>query len=112
MESFSNPCHPCNPWFIFTHQSKNKAASSPPHSKGPCQTHPSWENDKTSKSSVFRKDRSVSPSVAVVGATGAVGEIMRQVLAEHKFPLRSIKFLASERSAGKSIDFQGKRYPI
>ena len=36
-------------------------------------------------------------SVAVVGATGAVGEIMRQVLVEHKFPCRSIKFLASER---------------
>jgi aspartate-semialdehyde dehydrogenase len=48
----------------------------------------------------------------VVGATGAVGEIMRQVLMEHKFPLRSIKFLASERSAGKTIEFQGKHYPV
>src|SRR3989440_10388454 len=37
---------------------------------------------------------------------------MRQVLIEHAFPLRNIKFLASERSAGKSIDFLGKRYPI
>ncbi len=52
------------------------------------------------------------PSVAVVGATGAVGEIMRQVLIEHKFALRGIKFLASERSAGKSIDFAGKPYPV
>src|SRR5215468_5240841 len=52
------------------------------------------------------------PGVAVVGATGAVGEIMRQVLSEHKFPLRSIKFLASERSAGKAIEFQGKSYPV
>ncbi len=52
------------------------------------------------------------PSVAVVGATGAVGEIIRQVLTEHKFPLRAIKFLASERSAGKSIEFQGKTYPV
>ena len=48
----------------------------------------------------------VVPRVAVVGATGAVGEIMRQVLAEHKFPFRSIKFLASERSVGKQIDFE------
>jgi aspartate-semialdehyde dehydrogenase len=47
-----------------------------------------------------------------MGATGAVGEIMRQVLAEHKFPLRAIKFLASERSAGKSIDFEGKKYLV
>jgi aspartate-semialdehyde dehydrogenase len=54
----------------------------------------------------------VVPSVAVVGATGAVGEIMRQVLSERKFPLRSIKFLASERSAGKSIEFQGKTHAV
>jgi aspartate-semialdehyde dehydrogenase len=54
----------------------------------------------------------VLPSVAVVGATGAVGEVMRQVLIEHKFPLRSIKFLASERSAGKPIEFRGKQIPV
>jgi aspartate-semialdehyde dehydrogenase len=54
----------------------------------------------------------VAVSVAVVGATGAVGEIMRKVLVEHAFPLSSIKFLASERSAGKSIDFKGRKYPI
>jgi aspartate-semialdehyde dehydrogenase len=54
----------------------------------------------------------VLPSVAVVGATGAVGEIMRQVLGERKFPMRSIKFLASERSAGKSITFGGKAYTV
>jgi aspartate-semialdehyde dehydrogenase len=38
--------------------------------------------------------------------------MMRKVLDEHAFPFRSIKFLASERSAGKSIDFQGKTYPV
>jgi aspartate-semialdehyde dehydrogenase len=54
----------------------------------------------------------VLPSVAVVGATGAVGEIMRQVLVEHNFALRGIKFLASERSAGKTIDFQGKKHTV
>jgi aspartate-semialdehyde dehydrogenase len=54
----------------------------------------------------------VAVSVAVVGATGAVGEIMRQVLVEHNFPFSSIKFLASERSVGKSIEFKGKRYTI
>lgn len=52
------------------------------------------------------------PSVAVVGATGAVGEVMRQVLLERKFAFRTIKFLASERSAGKSIDFGGKKYQV
>src|SRR5271156_6170458 len=61
----------------------------------------------------FHERRStVAVSVAVVGATGAVGEIMRLVLAEHRFPFSSIKFLASERSVGKAIDFLGKRYII
>jgi aspartate-semialdehyde dehydrogenase len=48
----------------------------------------------------------------VVGATGAVGVVMRQVLEEHSFPFRSIKFLASERSAGKSLTFKGKTYTV
>lgn len=52
------------------------------------------------------------PSVAVVGATGAVGEVMRQALLERRFPYRSIKFLASERSAGKPISFGGKSYLV
>jgi aspartate-semialdehyde dehydrogenase len=47
-----------------------------------------------------------------VGATGAVGEVMRQVVAEHQLPLKSIKFLASERSAGKTITFKGKTHAI
>jgi aspartate-semialdehyde dehydrogenase len=48
----------------------------------------------------------------LVGATGAVGEIMRQVLVERAFPLRAIKFLASERSAGKTIEFAGKKHTV
>lgn len=54
----------------------------------------------------------MGPSVAVVGATGAVGEMMRRVLEQRAFPFRSIKFLASERSAGKSITFKGMNYSI
>jgi aspartate-semialdehyde dehydrogenase len=54
----------------------------------------------------------VVPSVAVVGATGAVGEIMRQVLEEHAFPCRAIKFLASARSAGKALSFRGQVHPV
>jgi aspartate-semialdehyde dehydrogenase len=48
----------------------------------------------------------------VVGATGAVGEVMRQVLDEHAFPFRAIKFLASQRSAGKPLVFKGKSYIV
>ena len=51
-------------------------------------------------------------SVAVVGASGAVGEVMVQLLTDRKFPIGSIKFLASARSAGKSIDFGGEKHAI
>jgi aspartate-semialdehyde dehydrogenase len=54
----------------------------------------------------------VAVSVAVLGATGAVGDLMRRVLLERNFPVGTIKFLASERSAGKPIDFAGKRYVV
>lgn len=51
-------------------------------------------------------------NVAVVGATGAVGDLMRQVLAERRFPVASIKFLASEKSVGKTVEFAGRTYPV
>jgi aspartate-semialdehyde dehydrogenase len=51
-------------------------------------------------------------SVAVVGASGAVGDVMIQLLQERKFPVGSIKFLASERSAGKTLKFAGERHTI
>ncbi len=51
-------------------------------------------------------------SVAVVGATGAVGTIIRQLLEERKFPFQRIKFLASARSAGKEIRFAGEKYLV
>ena len=50
--------------------------------------------------------------VAVVGATGAVGEVMRQVLLEHNFPISEIRFLASQKSVGKPLTFHGKVYTI
>jgi aspartate-semialdehyde dehydrogenase len=50
--------------------------------------------------------------VAVVGATGAVGELIRKVLEERDFPFKSIKFLASERSAGKYILFRRNQYLV
>ncbi|HKI18281.1 MAG TPA: aspartate-semialdehyde dehydrogenase [Isosphaeraceae bacterium] len=50
--------------------------------------------------------------VAVVGASGAVGERMISLLEERDFPVASIKFLASARSAGKSVWFRGEKHPI
>ena len=51
-------------------------------------------------------------SIAVVGATGAVGTIIRQLLEDRKFPFEKIKFLASSRSAGGELAFAGKSYTI
>ena len=57
----------------------------------------------------MRKDGYV---VAVAGATGAVGEVMLQVLEERKFPVRRIKLLASERSVGKTLSFSGETVKV
>ena len=45
--------------------------------------------------------------VAVVGATGAVGEAMLSILEERNFPVGNVYALASERSVGKRIPFKG-----
>ena len=50
--------------------------------------------------------------VAVVGATGMVGEIMRSVLEERNFPITEFLPVASARSVGKTISFQGKDYTV
>ena len=52
------------------------------------------------------------PNVAIVGATGAVGEEFLSILASRNFPLASLRLFASPRSAGKSLEFRGKRIEI
>jgi aspartate-semialdehyde dehydrogenase len=54
----------------------------------------------------------VFETIAIVGATGAVGRIIRQLLEERDFPYRKIKFLASKRSAGTTITFKGEKFPV
>ncbi len=51
-------------------------------------------------------------TVAVVGATGAVGEEMVKILEERKFPLKTLRLFASGRSAGKTLTFRGKPVSI
>ena len=51
-------------------------------------------------------------TIAIVGATGAVGKIIRQLLAEREFPYKQIKFLASARSAGSTIEFKGESHTV
>jgi len=50
--------------------------------------------------------------VAVVGATGMVGNVMLQVLAERNFPVTELIPVASERSVGNQIEFQGANYTV
>ena len=51
-------------------------------------------------------------SVAVVGATGQVGAVMRRLLDERDFPLQSIRFMASARSAGGTLPWRGSDIEI
>ncbi len=47
-------------------------------------------------------------SVAVVGATGQVGTVMREILAERNFPIRDLRLFATARSAGTAVEFAGQ----
>lgn len=51
-------------------------------------------------------------NVAILGATGAVGREMMKVLEERNFPVKSLKLLASARSAGKKVVFRGEELTI
>jgi aspartate-semialdehyde dehydrogenase len=51
-------------------------------------------------------------SVAVVGATGAVGNEMIRILVERKFPVGQLRLLASERSLGKALEYKGQSVPV
>ena len=51
---------------------------------------------------------SAEPTVAVVGATGAVGEELLALLAERRFPVRSLRLFASARSAGRTLHALGR----
>jgi aspartate-semialdehyde dehydrogenase len=51
-------------------------------------------------------------NVAVVGATGAVGQQMLEVLAERDFPIKELRLLASGRSEGKFLEFKGEQLMV
>ncbi len=52
------------------------------------------------------------PNLAVLGATGVVGREILNILAENKVEYNSIKFLASKRSAGSTIEFKGENHTV
>ena len=49
------------------------------------------------------------PVVAVVGATGQVGTVMRRLLDERDFPMQQVRFFASARSAGTTLPWRGTK---
>lgn len=51
-------------------------------------------------------------NVAIVGATGAVGEMLLEILIERQFPVKNLFLLASERSAGTVLQFNGKSHRV
>ncbi|AET70012.1 aspartate-semialdehyde dehydrogenase [Desulfosporosinus orientis DSM 765] len=51
-------------------------------------------------------------NVAIVGATGAVGQEFLKILSERKFPIKELRLLASKRSAGKRITWQGQELEV
>ncbi|XVF43428.1 hypothetical protein PTKIN_Ptkin02bG0039400 [Pterospermum kingtungense] len=84
--------HPLKPHFFSTPKPKLQ-----PH-KSPTKVRMSFQES--------------APSVAVVGVTGAVGQEFLSVLSDRDFPYRSLKLLASKRSAGKSISFQDRNLTV
>ncbi|WP_424213749.1 aspartate-semialdehyde dehydrogenase [Streptomyces sp. BI20] len=50
--------------------------------------------------------------VGIVGATGQVGKVMRTILAERKFPLDELRLFASARSAGSTLDYDGREITV
>jgi len=54
----------------------------------------------------------MSVNVAIVGATGAVGQEFLNVLAQRKFPIKNLTLLASAKSAGKKVEFAGNSYTV
>lgn len=56
--------------------------------------------------------REDGPSVAIVGATGAVGQEFLRVITDRDFPYRGLRLLASERSAGKRLAFEDREYTV
>ncbi|WP_304324457.1 aspartate-semialdehyde dehydrogenase [Corynebacterium frankenforstense] len=51
-------------------------------------------------------------TIAVVGATGQVGRVMRDILEERNFPADKIRFFASKRSAGSTLEFRGEEITV
>lgn len=63
--------------------------------------------DRTTPRIIMTRISDTGLSVAIVGATGQVGTVMREILAERSFPIRELRLFSSSRSAGTTVEFAG-----
>ncbi|GAB2228640.1 hypothetical protein Droror1_Dr00022761 [Drosera rotundifolia] len=82
------------------------------HSLATLRPHPEALRLKPRSSTIAMSHTPTGPSLAVVGVTGAVGREFLSVLSDRSFPYRSIRLLASHRSAGKHLTFDGHDHVI
>ncbi len=61
---------------------------------------------------ITKENKMKKYNVAILGATGAVGQEFLNLIEERNFPFANLKMLASKRSAGKKISFMGKEYTV
>ena len=69
-------------------------------------------NRRPDKTPEFSNGVNMGCNLAVAGVTGAVGQEFLRILEERDFPFDSVKMLASSRSAGRKIEFKGKKYIV
>ncbi len=62
--------------------------------------------------SIYQEYADMGCNVAIAGVTGAVGQEFLRIIEERDFPFTSLKMLASSRSAGKKLEFKGKKYTV
>ncbi len=63
-------------------------------------------------SAALKRNGLAKPNVAVLGATGAVGVEFLQCMEKRNFPVNQLRLLASARSKGSSLTFNGASYPV
>ena len=56
--------------------------------------------------------KKIIPQIGIVGATGMVGKVMRNLLVECKFPADTVRFFASARSAGSTLNWNGRQIVV
>eukprot|EP00897_Mesotaenium_endlicherianum_P006154 jgi/Mesen1/5567/ME000280S04672 len=102
-----------SPALLSSQASSYNSSTSPWESQRAFRTHLRVQTKKIGTRGVITMGLTeTGPSVAIVGVTGAVGQEFLSVLHDRNFPYKSLKMLASKRSAGQEMEFEGVKYVI